>query len=135
MTTIACNHEMMAADSQVTDGNIKEKCIKIFKVNGDIIGIAGSYSEGLAFVRWWSDKEKEKPSFSETEAIVLKPDGTIERWDGAFYPMAVKGFQAIGSGSNFALGAMEMGADPKKAVQVACKYDCYSCPPVRVKKV
>lgn len=33
------------------------------------------------------------------------------------------GFYAVGSGANYALGALEAGATPKKAVKIAAQYD------------
>lgn len=39
-------------------------------------------------------------------------------------------YTAIGSGSDFAIGAMEAGADARKAVRIACKRDMNSRLPV-----
>lgn len=39
-------------------------------------------------------------------------------------------FAAIGSGSSFALAAMEAGMDARAAVRIACKYDIHSRPPI-----
>ena len=39
-------------------------------------------------------------------------------------------FTAIGSGSDIAMGAMAAGADAKRAVMIACRYDMNSRPPV-----
>lgn len=41
-------------------------------------------------------------------------------------------FAAVGSGSDAALGAMACGADARKAVRIACKYDLHSRPPVHI---
>lgn len=40
-------------------------------------------------------------------------------------------FFAIGSGSRYALGALEMGATPEEAVRIASKYDPHSKLPLR----
>lgn len=45
------------------------------------------------------------------------------------------GVYAIGSGSNYALGALEAGASPKKAIKVAAKYDWGTNSDVKIMKV
>lgn len=133
MTTIACNHKMMAADSQTCDGGISGKAVKIFRVNDDIIGFAGSLGQGMKFVAWYGDRNKEAPSLSDSNILILKHDGSIEQWDESMMPLVVKDkFYAIGSGSHFAMGAMYAGKNPKQSVEIAIKLDVDSGGPVKV---
>lgn len=39
-------------------------------------------------------------------------------------------YTAVGSGTEFAIGAMANGADAKTAVKIACRYDINSRPPI-----
>lgn len=39
---------------------------------------------------------------------------------------------ALGSGSDVALGALAAGASPRRAVEIACRFDLHCGPPVRV---
>jgi hypothetical protein len=39
-------------------------------------------------------------------------------------------FTAVGSGADFAIGAMAFGSDAKTAVKIACRYDINSRPPI-----
>ena len=125
MTTIAANHQMMACDSKVVDGGIVTSVkTKIYKINGDIIGFAGSLSEGMAFVAWYKDQEKDKPPIDDTSILLLRSDGlyTMES-NFTLLPETTYGFYAIGSGSHIAMGAMMAGADPYEAVKIAAKLD------------
>ena len=45
---------------------------------------------------------------------------------GAYYEIPEGQHMAIGSGANFALGAMDAGAEVKEAIQIACQRDLYS---------
>lgn len=42
-----------------------------------------------------------------------------------YFIREIKEFWAMGSGAKWALPALELGADVKKAVEVACKFDLY----------
>jgi ATP-dependent protease HslVU (ClpYQ) peptidase subunit len=124
MTTIACNHALMAGDTLLTS-DIKCNAQKVFKHKGNCVGIAGTYVDCVVFVNWWKKGAKgEPPKMDEVEALVLTNDGRILCFDGhaSFFELNDK-FAAIGSGSQAALGAMHMGAWPKEAVQVASKVD------------
>lgn len=41
-------------------------------------------------------------------------------------------FEAIGCGDAWALGALAHGASPKRAVEIACQYNAFCRPPVRL---
>lgn len=45
---------------------------------------------------------------------------------------ANRGYAAVGSGSDLAIGAMYAGASARQAVEIACKFDINSRPPVHV---
>jgi ATP-dependent protease HslVU (ClpYQ) peptidase subunit len=138
MTTIACNRKMMSGDTRYTDGGLEGKCkTKIHNVNGDLVGFAGSMAEGLAFVKWYKNKDEEKPEISDTTILVLKYDETIWTYDSNYHAVEVtdKDFYAIGSGSHFAMGAMSAGKNPTEAVRIATKLDVYSGLPVRTLKL
>jgi ATP-dependent protease HslVU (ClpYQ) peptidase subunit len=134
MTTIVCNRVMMACDTQVSDDGIKSYLkTKIIRVNGDIIGTAGDYSEGLKFINWYQTKSSDKPETSdEWGALVLTNDGKIIQWDSGFYPIEISDeFYAIGTGAAAALAAMFCGKTPTEAAKIACKIDTHSGGSVR----
>jgi hypothetical protein len=131
MTTIACNHEMIAADSQSTHNGLICKEIKIFRTNNGLVGMAGDSQEGLAFLNWFNGGDKPDVG-EEFEAIALTPKGDILWYGHRLIPEKITSpYYAIGSGSHVAIGAMCMGASPKEAVQHACKWTHESCLPVK----
>lgn len=143
MTTIACNRESMAGDSQVSwDFHKGYSCPKIFRIGTSIYGIAGD-NFGNVFIEWAQEgfKTKAKPaiwSLSNFELIdfdvlELAPDG-IWLWDKHLVRMGVKDDSfSIGSGSKFALVFMrKMALTPEQAVLECCEFDDYTRGPVDV---
>lgn len=125
MTTIVSNRTSMAADKRVTGGPMF-RTTKIFRINGSLIGICGNLEAALQFVEWRRTPDA-KPEFGENagfEALELSADGRLTYWASQLVAMAIEDeFYAIGSGASIALGAMGMGASPKRAIVVAAMYD------------
>jgi ATP-dependent protease HslVU (ClpYQ) peptidase subunit len=142
MTVIVYRDGVMAADSLTSEGGLRCWAVdKIFRGKGGgegiaLIGIAGSLSNSAAVREWCESgcEADQKPSLSEdVEVLQVYPCGSAY-WAGrllARVPIAGDYF-AIGSGSQVAMGALEMGASAKQAVEIAIKLrgDCGG--PVRV---
>lgn len=148
MTTIAANLKegIMAADSKVTleHKGIDYPAIKIIKKGGMLIGAAGHAGDCTRFMKWAAGKFQDKePKWAEEEGqddsvigIVLKDDGIYVWSQGDPEPEKVEAdFYAVGSGGKPARAAMLMGADPVKAVEIACQVDPYSALPIQVLKL
>lgn len=126
MTTVVCNRAMMAADSMLV-GDCKSAVKKVWKFRGNCIGIAGEYRRCVQFIDWYKGKTREEPRMKNVDALVLTKDGRILHYEGSLIPYEVEdNFSAIGSGSQAALAAMHMGADPRCAIVVASKVDAYT---------
>lgn len=134
MTTVVYKNGVMAADKMASEGNNKTgKMTKIFRVNGYLVGFSGAADCSMALLRWfedgadeeaWPDPYKDDP---EATMMVVAPTGQVMFYERFPIPIIMENeFFAIGSGADFALGAMQMGADPKTAVEVACLLDAYS---------
>lgn len=125
MTTIACNRKGMAADKRISNVPLF-KTNKIFRIRGSLIGIAGNTEQALRFVEWRRSPDA-KPTFIETasfEALELSPDGKLTWWGTEMVGIEIQDeCYAIGSGAAYALGAMAMRASPKRAIEVAARYD------------
>lgn len=142
MTTVAYRDGKMAGDSGDTRGNlITPSAVKVFEVEGHLIGLAGTASIAASLVNFIRENGAAyfpKPERIQSEndgvwALVVTPDRKVYRYDGYGHPIEVLGeFHALGSGSDLALAAMEMGATASRAVEIACKYDTSTCGPVRV---
>jgi ATP-dependent protease HslVU (ClpYQ) peptidase subunit len=134
MTTIAYKAGVMAGDKMASEGNSKVGVTtKIFKRNGHLVGFSGR-SDTAHLLLWWFErgaKEEEWPDpyddDTDCSMIVVTPDGKVLFYERFPIPIRMENeFCAIGSGRDFALAAMELGCDPEKAVEVACRLDAYS---------
>ena len=133
MTTIATDGKSMACESQQRGDHIDQIVSKkIWRVGKSIVGVAGEASEGLIFVDWLkSDTKDVKPELSDGfDAMVLTDKGVF--WYGQRLVAIECGIpSAIGSGGDYAMGAMMAGSTPKKAVEIAKKLDPGSSGPVK----
>lgn len=143
MTTIAVNLESMVSDSMVTieHKGIAYPAVKIIRHKGMLIGAAGFAGDCTRFLKWGkSNFEDKEPKWSETDGdpdemigIVLRKDGIYIWSQGDPEPERIEAsFYAIGSGGKAARAAMIMGADPQRAVEIACQVDPYSELPLQV---
>lgn len=150
MTTIAYKNGVVAADSRVTvesesGGARNFRTEKLFRrtvhINGVpknvILATAGESAPGSLFVEQWASGKslpEIREAFAYTEPdftiLVVSEDGLFEvdRW--CVMEPVYEPFYAIGSGSKVAMGAMEAGASAQKAVEIACRRDPYTAPPV-----
>lgn len=135
MTTVVYRNGVMAADKMACEGSNKSgKMTKIFRVNGYLVGFSGAADCAAALLRWfengadeeaWPDPyNKEDP---ESTMLVVSPAGQVMFYERFPVPIIMENeFFAIGSGADFALGAMQMGADAKTALEVAISLDAYT---------
>lgn len=134
MTTIVWDGKTLAADKQLTDNGIALSTTKIHKFKKHLLFAAGTYTDVQTLLEWWKNgaDPKEYPSsqsIKENLVVfqIIKPDKTLWCVDGQPYPYQIENDRyAVGSGRNYALGAMSMGADAVKAVEVACEWDLNS---------
>jgi ATP-dependent protease HslVU (ClpYQ) peptidase subunit len=142
LTTVACNREMMAADSLVAreEGLIVDTATKVKRINGDLVACQGWDDDCVEFERWYeagcdpeSVPELEREEFG---ALVLTSEGRIFKYFSKCIPSEVNApYIAMGMGDELAIGAMAAGASPELAVQIACKHNAFTGPPVVVEKL
>ncbi len=131
MTTIVWDGKTLSADRRVTaNGVIDGTTTKIVKrkKDGALAGGAGSASLVAAFLRWFMKGERGKrPELKvdnyEASAFIIRPDKKIECHDSLGWFVSDAPTYALGSGYEFAYGALSMGANSKTAVQVAAERD------------
>lgn len=148
MTTIATNGKAMAADGRLTAGSyvLKEDCDKITKVFVEsagehlLIGAAGCVAHIDAMLEHIKDCYQgegvflgtpfhvedfieDGPHPEETRALILTEGGKVFMCCWAEPVMEVNKVQAIGSGGDFAVGAMLAGKGPAEAVLIASRVD------------
>lgn len=132
MTTIAANRKCMAADRKVTDEGSMYHTIKIFVVEGNIVGLAGEVLRTNKFLNWMRmGQPKEAGSMMEGDekanfqALVLNRKGLFVYMDTCEPDALDDPFYAIGCGSQAALAVMTkpIGWSPEAAVKHAGKVD------------
>ena len=137
MTTIACNKTSIACDLQITYRDTQKlKCdTKITKVGGPIvkslfdadeafIGYAGSLNDWGNVLAWFHDPNTKIPRVRNGEFLALTNKKTI--WHSNNFNNWIEfkePFASIGSGSEFAVGALASGKEPIEACKVASKFD------------
>ncbi len=149
-----------ATGAMVNDGWVA----KVFQNKGMTFGIAGllQFSQAVKYAKLpklpdTDDPEKLDKWVTQTLAPIFKViDKSITDDDpesrgrsvglvavkGRVYQISSRGYwvrnvsgvYAIGSGSPYALGALESGATPKKAIKIASKYDWGTNSDVRILK-
>ncbi|HYE00929.1 MAG TPA: hypothetical protein VEH84_16215 [Alphaproteobacteria bacterium] len=139
MTTIAYRDGIMAADSQVTGGDVvRGTAKKIFRINDLLVACCGGSDEAEEFRQWLraGAAQGDRPRFrddSRFSAMTVDADGAVNIWNKFCVPqLADAPFHALGSGNELALGAMAFGASAEQAVNVACSLDIYSGGPIQV---
>jgi len=137
LTTILWSkaHNEVAADRQL--GSIKLDGGKLFHVPGGILTGAGYYDEILEVVDWFQvlavdvadGKEVQTGSGKESDFLYVD----METGDAYFltYPFLRRvkikeQFFALGTGGQFAVGALAAGATPAEAMRIAHKYDVFT---------
>lgn len=130
MTTIAWDGRTLAADQQRSiRGTPTFGAIKIFRARrkdaeGRVLyGCAGDCADCEAVKRWVLGARK-PAGLKDVEVMSIDERGRVWICDErlAWFELKVQAW-AIGSGSDYALGAMEAGATATQAVRIAMKLD------------
>lgn len=132
MTTIATDGKTIAADSRVT-GTFIGQHDKLFQIGDSVFGISGNIPRVMRVVDWLSAgcPEASKPDVEDDFAILQLHQGGVWYWDSSLRPIRYGiPYAAIGSGAEFAMGAMLAGKSPKLAVEIACELDECSGHPI-----
>lgn len=128
MTTIAYRDGVLAADSLISSGTMRAgHMTKIARCPaGWIGGVSGGLEAISLFAEWLrTGRVGECPSLGEnSDGVLVRPDGTVFYVGPRGSLSQVRAdFVAIGSGEKVAVGAMAMGADARRAVEVAAEHD------------
>jgi len=142
MTTIVAStaHKSIACDLQFTKGNHKFKgSSKILSLEGSVpqnmfgvdkcfIGFAGNTSAWGTIVSFFAlGAEGNPPKCKNIEFLMLTDKNHIHHsMDLRNWMYIPEKHFAIGSGSDFAIGAMAAGSTPKEAVMLASKHDTHT---------
>lgn len=133
MTTIATDGKVMVSDSRLTSGEMicPWGTTKVFHLSSGIIGISGNYDMYEPVKDWieGGGDHSNIPDIKHGEFHILwirKKGQVYEAYNNSGGWMRVKPPYAIGSGRDYAMGALMAGCSPLEAVKSAIKLDCYS---------
>jgi ATP-dependent protease HslVU (ClpYQ) peptidase subunit len=137
MTTVVYRDGIMASDTQLSRGNLKNRFKKTFKFkDGSLFGISGELISCMRIKDWFaSDMKGEPPQFADdnaAECMLVNKHGLF-LIDGELYPIEMEdGFLAIGSGAPYALSAMSCGKTALEALEIASEWDAGTSAPFNV---
>lgn len=142
MSTFVLKDGILAADSRAFSGGSRYIGLKtkIFVLQDKTVVGCSTNQPGFAeaFSAWvaagMNPNPAETPEIGQGgfEALVIDPEGNVFYFNDGFYPTGplTADFFAIGSGAEYAMGALECGASAEQAVAVACKFDHWTAEPV-----
>jgi hypothetical protein len=115
----------MACDSMTSTSDAWWPSTKVHRTSDALIGGAGESAAIRQFVAWYSDGQRvPKPKLPDSFCVLVLTGEGLFYWASNLVPEPIeRGFHAIGSGGNAALGAMLAGANVKKAVEIATTVD------------
>lgn len=131
MTVIAWDGKTLASDKAATCVGYRSTVTKIYRVPGGLVGLSGDGDRALELLAWfragrdiatWPRESQNKDD--RGSVVFIDESGRCLGYDKTPYPQHnEQAFCAMGSGRDYALAAMYLGFDARKAVEVACALD------------
>ncbi|MBB1614517.1 proteasome subunit beta [Pseudomonas sp. UMC65] len=131
MTTIAYKDGVIACDSRQTraDAIVSDDCLKCQVVDGVSFFLAGAVCDEKALIAAYFGTPSSAPVecsgyvVDDGKLLMVGHDDRTGIWKQELDPLNP---DAIGSGSAYALAAMDMGASAEEAVRAAMRRDIYT---------
>lgn len=127
MTVVVWDGKTMAADKRGVIAGAHYAVTKLVRLgDSKIAGISGHLGHGLAVCAWLSgdrDAAKYPPAMEGNESYVLLAHrgGLLERFERGPHPIVVADrYHVLGGARDFALAALHLGCDARRAVEVTC---------------
>lgn len=131
MTTIAYKDGVLAADTRmIVSDHIISSCTKIrYLPNGVVVACAGNANNEAVALKYFSGEkwmDEEPPDIKKGfECILITKTGVPMACHGSLRPFVIEHpYYAVGTGTEFALAAMEMGKGAVEAVKFSARLDC-----------
>ncbi len=138
MTTVAFDGRTMASDKQSNNGDMKFTSPRSKIRTGAYHGLpalfagAGTTVYIDAMIEWlvagMPDEHKpEMPESPDSFTVIVATEAGVFEYIDSLRPIPLGQVKwAIGSGAEYAFGAMDAGASAKRAVEIACNRDVNS---------
>lgn len=137
MTVLVADNTMMVADRMISDGDVKVKVDKIFRVRSDLLGISGDYSMGIIFKKWYEEcgDWKDAPYVDSEFAVLVLNDSGLWVYENAFVPYRVPAPYFTGAGGGYAQAAYMAKPDLIQAVKITNEISAVCGLGVQVKRL
>jgi ATP-dependent protease HslVU (ClpYQ) peptidase subunit len=132
LTIVAYKDGVLAGDKLNVHGSRYAMITKIRKINGELIGIAGPTILATLLFEWIEKHKFQADLFPEGQkekdgnictVIRITKDKKIFIYENSSTPWLCENeFYALGSGCEYAMGAMAAGATAKEAVEICGKW-------------
>jgi hypothetical protein len=128
MTCIAWDGKTLAADKAATNSGHSVTVTKIHRVGDGLVALAGDEAAlmaGLVWLRGVRNPADYPEVMKTTDSVMWEIlPGEFKRYTSGPYPARVESaHMATGCGRDYALAAMYLGHDARRAVEVACALD------------
>lgn len=126
MTTIAYRDGVIAADTFLTTprGDVLGEFRKISSRGRLLVGVAGDTAACQTFLRWFDrGAAGPPPPMKRITAIVVRQGHPLIYAHAGRWCELAAPFFAIGSGCEYAMGALAAGASAREAVEIASRFD------------
>ncbi len=134
MSVVAWDGKRIAADKMALSAGL---CMTTSKIRrsartGEILAWTGQHDKGLVLAAWFDEgaDPAKYPAFQTTDdwcRLIVASEAGVFSYETQCVPLSFENaFQAWGSGRDYALGAMAMGADAIQAVEIASRL-CEGC--------
>lgn len=119
---------MLASDSVITtNSTVVGYTRKVTKSgSGWLAAAAGHACDMVSYLRWVEEGREEDAAvkLENLDGLLVSPKGEVFLVEANLVPIPIDApFFAGGSGSEIAIGAMEMGASAEEAVRIAIKHN------------
>jgi 20S proteasome alpha/beta subunit len=133
MTCIAWDGRVLAADKRATSYGYGSTVTKIRRTDaGELLAVSGDFDTGQALMAWYQagavpeayPDNRDANEGVRAQLLVIDAGPRIRVFESTPHAMTIEDVQcAMGSGRDYALAAMHLGRNSRKAVEVACAFD------------
>lgn len=130
MTVIAWDGRILAADKQATTYNMRRTSTKIHRVPSGLVALTGDAGHAHALFEWFRAARDPRAyprvqGEAQGHLIHFTHEGVFVYAGDAYgyCEPVLDPFIAFGSGRDYAMAAMHLGCDARRAVEVACVFD------------
>jgi hypothetical protein len=126
LTTLAYRDGVLAADTLWVGGGTRDGYgPKIERIGNLLVGMSGSIPMGLRFRAWVASGFAGACPLDDCpdgNGLIIWPHGVVGWCSRGAWPVS-EPFYTLGSGEQYAMGALAMGATAEEAVRVAMRFD------------